>query len=215
MRNVLFAGCIAFILAISGCLESKMVYTVNPDGSGKFTFDNLTPPPQVTSGPSEAKPGPSALAKGQLEEMVKNAKGVDAWSDLRYEVAKDGRPHIQGVGYFPDVTKVATQGGDSTIKWSKSDKGMTLELVTENLKKQAETKPKEMTDEEVSQAVKKAQAQWQQWKATIAPAVGGIRIDYTYMLPGRLGEVDGFTKADNGGVQLVVEGKKVRNYLAG
>lgn len=133
MRNVLLAGCIALILATSGCLESKMVYTVNPDGSGKFTFDNLTPPPQVTSGPSEAKPDPNALVKGQLEEMVKNAKGVDAWSDLSYEVAKDGRPHIQGVGYFPDVTKVSAQGGDNIMKWSKTDKGMTFELVMENL----------------------------------------------------------------------------------
>jgi hypothetical protein len=204
----------AVVLATSGCLESKMVYTVNPDGSGKFTFDSLmaVPAPHML-GPNKVNPDPNALAKGQLEQAIRSSKGVEAWSDLSYEVAKDGRAHVQGVGYFPDVTKTSGPGGDNTIKWSKTDKGMTLEIVMKNQKKQAATKPEELTDEQAAKIAKQAQAQWPQTRMMMVAFLSNAKVDETYMLPGKLGDVEGFDKTDKGGVQLVIEGKKILEVM--
>ena len=40
-----------------------------------------------------------------------------------------------------------------------------------------------------------------------------LKIDMTYVLPGTLGAVEGFTKTDKGGAQVVMEGKKMLDAM--
>jgi hypothetical protein len=181
----------------------KIVYTVNPDGSGKFAFETFDAAPiQV----GHIKFDTRVFAKSTLNINVKCAEGVDAWTDLDCGVLQDGRLHTQGVGYFPDLAKVRFFGY-SNCTWSKNDKGMTLELALGSQVKQATTKPKELTDEQVAQQIKQSRAIWQQRKATISNAANS-KFDRTFMLPGKLGDVEGLTKTDRGGVQIVLDYSK-------
>lgn len=211
MRNTILALLgIALVATLSGCFEMTEVMTINPDGSGKVVFDDFVAPMPQMGDENAKKPDTAAMAKSALKSMIDGSKGVDAWADLTCEVASDGRVHMKGIAYFPDVTKLEL--GDvkaSSVKWAKNDKGgMTLEMANES-KKPAASKPAAMTDAQVAEAVKTSKAQYQQNKPMMAAILGNMKIDTTYMLPGKLDEVVGFTKTDKGGVQLVFEGKKM------
>ncbi|MFB3893851.1 MAG: hypothetical protein ACE15C_17705 [Phycisphaerae bacterium] len=216
MRNAVLLTCLALAGLASGCFERTLVITLNPDGSGKFVMDNIAAPmPDFSTGPDAKAPDPKQLARKAVRELVDETKGVDAWADVSSEVMDDGRIHVKATGYFPDVNKLEFQGSSkSDVKWAKNASGgMTLEMLMDTKKEGPASKPKPMTDEQVAEAVKKAKMQWQQAQPMMAAFVGKMKIDTTYMLPGKLGQVEGFTKTDKGGVQIVMDGKKMLDAM--
>lgn len=212
MRSTLLSVlCLALVSMAAGCFEMTQVVTLNPDGSGKVEFNTLmAAPPQMNMGEEAAKPDMKAMAKQSLQQMVSQSQGVDAWRDLKCDVAKDGRMQIYGVAYFADISKLklGSMGGDNA-SWTKNDKGgMVLNL---NAKKKDAPKvaPKQMTDQEVQDMVKQQRAQYQQSKPMMASILGTMKMDVTYMLPGKIETTGCFTKTDKGGVQMVIEGKRM------
>src|SRR5262245_1962593 len=109
MRRFLTAGmtaCIACLL--SGCLETTRIYVLNPDGSGKVTVDTLMPD-QATAADGNEKPNPAKqkeVAKLMAQDLVSQSEGVDAWSDLVFDVNADGKAHIKGTAYFSDINNL-------------------------------------------------------------------------------------------------------------
>lgn len=214
MKNfILTSVCLAAVIAVGGCFEITQVYTLNPDGSGKVAFENISPNMSGMMAPSEGeKPDPTKEAVKAAKDFMDNSKGVDAWSDVTFKVLDDGRVSIKGVAYFGDLGKLSLKGeSKNSAKWTKDDKGGTLEFEMSDNKSagKPESAPAaEMTDEQVAAEIKKAREQWAQAKGLMQGVFSNIKMDITFMLPGKLGEVSGFTKTENGGVQFLFSGKK-------
>ena len=106
-RFALPSAVIAGLAAIlTGCIEMEQQVTLNPDGSGKLTVTSAVAIPDLGGlGGDGAKPDP----RGQAREIVVGilrSEGIEAWTNVKYEVGKDGKSRATATGFFPDVTKV-------------------------------------------------------------------------------------------------------------
>ncbi|MBI5723228.1 MAG: hypothetical protein HZA50_04670, partial [Planctomycetes bacterium] len=217
MIRSIFAGiCMAGTFVAVGCLETIETFTINPDGSGKVLFKRTVLDDVVTSEFEKRvraeKNDPASKAEKTVDNIISGSKGVDAWVDLSYKKIEAGRISITGMAYFRDVNKLVLFGDKkSDIKWSKSDKGgMVLEYECTFLEtpETQESTPKKLTDEEITAELKKERENFQQQKEMNHVLYGLLKTDIMFMLPGKIGEINGLTKTPNGGVRFLFEGKK-------
>jgi len=211
----LAVSCVVLAGALAGCFETVQIVTVNPDGSGKLAFETqVSMPLDLMTGEDGKKPDPKEMSKKMLAELLAKSKGVDAWSDLSCDVAKEGQIRTKGVAYFSDLSKVEVESlviKDS--KWTKTDKGGVLELVMDKKESPSKVEPKKLTPAEIAEQIKARRAQYQQTRPLTASFMASLKIDVTYILPGKVEEVSGFTKTETGGVRMVVEGKKMLELM--
>jgi hypothetical protein len=66
---------------------------------------------------------------------------------------------------------------------------------------------KALTDDQVKAEILRARQKWLQGKPMFQMILGGLKIDQTYILPGKIEQVAGFKQTDKG-VQSVFEGQK-------
>jgi hypothetical protein len=205
----------ALALSAAGCFETRQIVTLNPDGSGKVVMDTLMASQammMMAATSKESAPDPNEIARGMACGMVTRSTGIDAWSDVKYEVIKDGRVHITGTAYFPDYAKIRIEGPSiMQATWTKADNGMVLE-VQMNAKgagaAKADPPPKALTDKEVEDLLKQKRQEWQVSRPMMGKIFDTLKMDTTFLLPGKVAEASIFEKAD-GGVRLTIEGKKV------
>ncbi len=212
----------AMVAATAGCFELKLVTTLNPDGSGKVAIESIAPSMEALSGMMGAKtnsdakpPDTTEQAKSSVRELIKNSKGVDAWSDVSYEVLEDGRIKVKGTAYFSDLAKFKVKTQNTKLKWAKNDQGgMTLEIIMKDEGKvqQAGEKPK-LSDEEVAEKVQQAKMQYQQMKPMMQAVLAKMKIEQTYHLPGKLDKVSGFEKIGDGAVKMSFTGQKMLGVM--
>jgi hypothetical protein len=205
----------ALILAVAGCFETKQVITLNPDGSGKVVMDTLMASQammMMAATSKESAPDSNEIAKGMAVGMISRSTGVDAWSDVSYEVAKDNRVHLTATAYFPDYSKIKIEGPSlMEANWTKADKDMVLEVQMSSKGpdgEKAEPAPKALTDKEVDDLLKQKRQEWAMSKAMMAQVFNSLKMDTTFVLPGKVVEANIFEKTEQG-VRLSIEGKKI------
>ncbi len=187
--------------------------TLNPDASGKMVFDlylNMGPMAGMNMGEGADKPDPAKMVTPMLQGLVSQTKGADAWANLAGAAEKDGRIHVSGTVYFADVNKFESkQLGSPKVSFQKDSKGgMVLEL-----KEEEKSSAPPVKEADMAKAIADAKAQYQQAKPMMAMMFTNLKLDFTYMLPGKLGETGIFEKTDKGGLRLVVEGKKMSEAM--
>ena len=109
------------VAAIAGCVEEKKEYTINPDGSGKVNCDIVFAPFNLNFGGEEA--APESQIKTEIEKILKESKGVDAWQNVSFELTDEGKIHFVGTAYFADINKLDIEAGGFT-----NNQDMILEL---------------------------------------------------------------------------------------
>jgi hypothetical protein len=204
----------ALALAAGGCFEIKQVITLNPDGSGKMALDMLTASPggMMMGAGKDAAPDANVMAHDAATKLISQSKGVDAWTDVKHEVAKDGRIHVSGTAYFPDLSKMSVGAGEGTeIKWTKDGKDMVLEFVMKEEEEGGKEEPaaKPLSDEEVAKALQEKRDEWAKQKPMVSMFMSTLKMDTTILLPGKIAEVNGFEKVDTTGVRVTIDGKKM------
>jgi hypothetical protein len=160
-----FALVAALPLMLGGCFELRQDTTLNPDGSGKVVVETIMPDmsSMMTFGDQPAaKPDPDVQLKKFAKDFIDGSKGVDAWSDVSFSMAEDGRMKFKGTAYFKDITALKVGSGNGGpggpasgggLTWTKSDKGgMILALETEDMAapKPPAPQPNAMTDDEIA-----------------------------------------------------------------
>ncbi len=110
-----------------GCLQENERITLNPDGSGEFSYE-LTYDPLALDRAAEAtgrKPEELRRALPDLESMlfamINGARGVDVWSEARIEADSTGRQRILLGGYFKDISEFEI-GDPATAMGAGADK---------------------------------------------------------------------------------------------
>jgi hypothetical protein len=202
----------------SGCLELSESFTLNPDGSGKVVVDTLSPDGSQFAPANQPKPKPDELVKKAIEGAIKS-KGVDAWSDVSGEIAKDGRVHFHGTAYFPDINKVNINAGGSNssdndssgMSWTKE--GDAYKLVFKNKNKAENAPPPEkLTDAQIDEKIKQERVEYQQSKAFIQAFLGNLKVSVSFALPGKITESNILTVNGNTAT-MTLDGKQMMEAM--
>ena len=203
------------VAVIAGCVEEKKEYTINPDGSGKVDCDIVYAPFNLNLGGEEA--APKSQIKTEVEKILKESKGVDAWQNVSFELTDEGKIHFVGTAYFADINKVKIKSGGFNSKqdmfFSRDGSGrITIEIKNDSDSEDSGAKAKEaekLTEAELSQKVKEMRLQYNKSKPMMMGILGTLKSERVFHLPGRIEGVSNFKKVDSSTVKLTLEGPKM------
>jgi hypothetical protein len=207
------AGCAALAL-LAGCFETKQEFTLNPDGSGKVVHESKFQNLDINSGGKRAS---ESQAKAAAVEIIRNAKGVEAWRDVSFELLADGRISFKGTAYFRSLSNLdlpnqtmlefdwATAGDGTGALSLRAKKG------APEMKKAAT--PASLTPAQLAQKVKESRAQYQQAKPMMAMIVGTMKHEVVFHLPGKRGKTAAFQVDPAGALRLQFDGAKLLDAM--
>jgi len=211
------AGWVPLVVALAffaGCVEEKSEYTVNPDGSGKVVYDIIFAPTQLNLSPKETDP--QHRIKLEVEKILQKSEGIDAWSDIFYELTDEGQIHFVGTAYFRDINKVDIRAGGFNkgmkLRFSRSQSGrITIELRKESDSKSTEKKGDvpEFTEAELAQKIKEARLQYNEARPMMLGMLGTLKQVKKLHLPGKIEKHLNFELIDSNTVQVKIEGRKM------
>jgi hypothetical protein len=207
---------------VAGCFEGKADFSFNPDGTGKVVGELLfpsrapwlqkryTPKPADPNAPPEPAPSPEDEMRECVTAILKRSAGIDAWKDVSFQRAADGRVQFKGTAYFKDLSKVRIYPDDRT-RISFGPDGTTATSLILNRAKPVTEPPKPaqpVNPEAISKHIKEYRDRYQQTKGPVTTELPGMKIDLVFHAPGALEEVRGLEQQ---GMTLsyVLEGTKV------
>ena len=239
--------------ALTSCFEVEQKVVLNPDGSGKLVMSTAMGSrgglgglvDRFGGGDGDKKPGKDGKGgamKAQARELAVSmlrSEGIEAWSDVRYEVNKEGKAFATVTGYFPDVGKVKVSEGplQSADKGDKGEKkkkgGSALDItkdgegnwvldLTEELseaKKKADEPKKDggeapkLTDAELEDKIAEERQKWGFMKGMMESMLGGMRVKFQLEGGGSVTVAEGFTKAADNAASFEFDGKKMMKGL--
>lgn len=211
MRKMLAVAAAAALVV--GCIETKQDYTLNPDGSGKVLVEITMPQMPFGLVPPDQQQDPDLAAKQFVKGILDGSEGVDAWSDVRYEKANDGRTKFLGTAYFKDYSALKFQWFALLFTLTKDDTGGMVLVIKEPESAKPATPPKELPEEQVAQRIQAERTKYQQVRIMMEAIMAKTKIDTSFRLPGTLAEVSGFKKEPSGAVRLMFDGAQVMKVM--
>jgi hypothetical protein len=199
------AAVLAAAALAAGCFEGKADFNLNPDGSGKVVGELLFPSrapwlqKRYSSRPADpnAPPEPAADPEDEMREcvtaIIKRSAGIDAWKDVSFQRAADGRVQFKGTAYFKDLTKVRIYPDDRTRITFGPD-GTTALLLLLNRAKPAAEPPRSSatkSTEDLTKRIKELRDRYQQTKSAVTTDLVGMKLDLVFHAPGTLEEARG------------------------
>jgi len=208
---------ILFLLAVAcvtGCLEEKSEYTINPDFSGKATFEfTFTPSHIAQSAPPDA---PEQIIKPEIERMLKESKGIDTWKDISFGLTDEGQAHFIGTAYFPDINKLSLRRPQvneiGRAQFTKDESGriiVELSLLADSKKSSPTETTTKLSEAELRQQVKLAKLHYNQIKPVLQVAIGRLKQDSLLHLPAKIKKVSHIKKVDDKTVRYQMQGSEV------
>lgn len=196
-------------LALSGCVEGEVIYTVNPDGSAKVKMDVVTVMPLNLFGPG----APKKPAEETIDDVKRRAirstletPGVAAWKDVSAEFLPSGKLKFAGVAYIKKLEDFDTKGGipllGPTLRAESGADG-SLKLVakknTEGVSPgrrppKSPEEIKKMSDEELDRHILLDMIDMQSTKPLLTAFFTDAKLKTTYFLPGEVTATTGFVR---------------------
>lgn len=205
-------------LTIAGCIEEKTEYTMNPDFSGKATFDfTFTPFPFTSLKPEDT---PEDVIKPTIERILKKSKGIDTWKDISFELTDNGFIHFIGTAYFPDINRMTFYRPEfqkaKSLEFTKDQSGrIIIELpnfpYSENKKKKKDDV--KLSEEELNQRIRLTKLQYNQAKNMILATLSTLKIDSTLHLPAKIEKISNFEKINETTVRWKISGSEMIENL--
>jgi hypothetical protein len=198
-------------LLLSSCFETKQEFTINPDGSGKVLHECSFQSVRLSN---EEDTSEEAL-QAAIAKVIKDSKGVDAWTDVKFKRLEDGRLWFRGTAYFKKLNEleISNQG---SLQFAWNNQGGKADL-TLQLKKSANSKPKPtvatLTPEDRAKKIKAERAKFQQSKPMFAAILGSLKQTVSFKLPGKVETSSNFKPTPTGTLGLTLEGTKMLESL--
>ena len=202
------------VTSILGCIEEDSEYTINPDLSGRATFDLVFTPSRIGhSGPGDA---PENLIKPQIEEMLLRSKGIDTWKDISFELTDEGSVHFTGTAYFPDINKLYLWKPEvrevNRLRFSKDQSGRIIIELPDFLGLENENEEEgaaRLSEVELTQNVKLAKLRYGQARPMLLATLGTLKQDSLLRLPAKIEKVSNFEKVNDTTVRWKVKGSDI------
>lgn len=210
-RQILFSILLLFVaFCLFGCFESKQDFTVNPDGSGKMTLEAwIDTSAAIQLGPAKSD---AAEVESTAKDILQKSEGIEAWKDVTFNRAADGRVYFKGTGYFKDLSRVKVPNYGSEFWWSKEGKTLTVQLKEESETKGSEAK-QNVSEEQVAAQIKQARTEWKRMRCLMESVLLGLKKDTTIRLPGKVTEVNNFVKESDSVIRVTFDGAKMMEVM--
>jgi hypothetical protein len=193
--------CLSLAVLNSGCVESKLLITLNPDGKGKIQIDALMSADAGFGAPSAKDTSLDELKQRTVSKLLTGSGGVAAWKDVHAEWNPDGRLHFTGTAFFENIDKLKMESILLTRFQLTRDKNGVLTL-TEKLGDKGSSKgsgspppePSKLSDKELDEEILKMRAGYQQSKPMLLVMFTDWKCRTDINLPGPVSDIKGFKK---------------------
>ena len=217
MRTSLKLGVLACLAILAvGCFETKHDYSLNPDGSGRVTYEITMQDMSAMMGAAMGLAGGAASAASARHQAVRAAiprpvRRRRRLEDVSFSKAEDGRIKFKGTAYFKSIEKLKLHpAAGSAISFAKDDKGGLVLNLEGDKKDKAEIKvPAQMTEDEMAAKIKDGRAKYAQMKPMMTMIMSTMKMDITFHVPGTVAESTCFKKGEGGSLQILIEGAKL------
>jgi len=222
-RRARLAAIVLSAALAAGCFEGKADFTFNPDGSGKVVGEILFPtrppwlPVRRTFGKTDTPPPPLSTEDEMKEcvtQIIKRSSGIDAWKDVSFERAADGRVRLKATLYFKDLTKVRFYPDDRSRLTFGPDGTNALLLILSRAKPVAEPpKPSHpVTPEDAAKRMKDMRERYAQAKAAVTIELALLKVNLAFRTPGTLEEARGLEQQGTT-LSYAIEGPKIAQAM--
>ena len=219
MNKVISVLLVISVISISGCLEERDEFTLNPDGSGKVVHE-VTFKPMSISIMGNSATDPNKQLKQSIKRILEKSEGVDTWENVSYELTSEGEIYFRGTAFFPDINSLNLDRGGSTNKYryhlTKKQRGeISLELKGEDevLKNKDGDKSTNLSGAELANRINKAKLEYDQSKLMMQSLLSKMKIERTFHLPGEITKTSNFKKVDDKTIEIVIKGSKVLEMM--
>lgn len=200
-------GTLMLLGATCGCVRAKVTYYINPDGSGKVSFNVITvdvptfgPNRSVRKPPQELadRPGYDLEEKIRLRitRMIQEAKGFSAWKIDKCEFLDDGQLHMIATAWFEDISKIEgllagnvrpslAPQQDGTLKVVFVQEPAKLGPPPGQIDRYAELNVPQMTDRQLADLIRAKRVEYQAFRGTLA-VMQNLKVRYVAVLPGEV-----------------------------
>ncbi len=213
-RSIKGVMALGFAFLLSSCYETKQEFTLNPDGSGKVlhecSFQN------VNLGNQNENVPPEEVLQAAIAKIIKDSKGVDAWTDVSFKRLDDDRMWFRGTAYFKKIEDLEIPN-QSMLQFAWKNQGSGKADLTLNLKKSENSKPKpdiaKLTPEERAKKIKDERAKFKQSKPMFTAMLANLKQTVSFKLPGKVESRSNFKPNASGALGLTFEGAKMIDAL--
>ena len=213
-------------LALAGCVEGEVAYTVNPDGSARVKIDVISGMPLNPLGADSGARKPEEESIDDLRRRAVRATlespGVAAWKDVSAEFLPNGKLQFKGTAYLKRLEGFQAQGGGipvlgPSLRVERAEGG-SLKLVamgggqdgigSSKRKPKTPEEIKKMTDEELDRHILLDLIELQSGKPLITLFLADTKLKTTYVLPGEVTASEGFAR-DGQKASFTLDGSRV------
>jgi hypothetical protein len=226
-----FLGVFMVVSLLSGCLsmQSKSVVILNPDMSGKCTYEikmgkdlaGIMSLPKgdmfglngLSENTTKKRPSDPALA---LASKILSSPTIEAWKDVQFGMIKKDTVFFRGTAYFKDITKISLSMLDSTVKVYKDEQGNMVLEISEMKDKKDSTKTTLASDsiaKNLGKGLFKDMGMSDIMHYYMASLVKGMDVRSTYQLPGKIVSCSNFVRKSDNSVEIHLTGDAVINVL--
>ena len=196
-----FKGClfITIALMVTACVETKQVYHLNPNGSGKVaiqaTFSKMRM--EARTGENAKQEGPTREDSAQMYEnvrkLIKKAEGVKAWDSIQYGLTPDAQTTFRGVAYFADISELQFQSIPMlpVIRFNENQMAWGVKPEPVDTAKPRSYRDSPLSKKEVRERAKSIQRQFKRESKMVEMAAEMFELKATYHLPYKVKSVKG------------------------
>jgi hypothetical protein len=214
---------LAFLcLAITGCVEGDVVYTVNPDGSAKVKMDVVTVTPLNLFTPGVPKKPVEETIDDVRRRAIRStleSPGVAAWKDVSAEFLPNGKLKFSGIAYIKKLEDFDTkQGIPLIVPTLRAERGAdgALKLAAKRTdgvgpSRRPAKSPEEikkMPDEELDRHILLDLIDMQSTRPVLTAFFSDAKLKTTYILPGEVTATTGFAR-DGKTASFTLDGNKL------
>ncbi len=209
---------------ISGCIEERQEYFLNPDGSGKVIYE-ITSSMDYTMDLDRTSSSEEDQILKIANSFITLSKGVDAWKDISFRKTDDGQTYFKGAAYFKELSKLEIYGRvrmeDKLTMMTKNPESGCMRIIYNpyKLDEDPERKKRKKVNEklspkELADKIKAEKAEYEKKKEMLAAIFCNFRVVNIIHLPGLLDKVKVFkkdTKSDS--VNIIYDGEDILRAL--
>jgi len=207
---------IAAMLVLSGCFQYKRTTVFNPDGSGKMLLET-----QLQKGSLLVDDGDdNESMKKAVAVFIKNCRGLEAWTDVKYKINDENSVDFKGTCYFRDISKIKLYNiSASEITFNKLKNGDIEIAVLKGEKKDKEensilaSKPKKINPDKIDEEAAKQRAQYKKIRPLFAGIFGVIDHEDIISVKGEVKEYKNLEKLQDGSYRYVFQGEEIMKAI--
>jgi len=220
MRKIFTLFLLSLFFAVSGCIEIRDEFFLNPNSSGKVVHKAVFQPIDFNLNEQAQSDPEKEMLRAVRDELTKS-EGVETWKDVSYERTDDDRILFKGTAYFKNLAdlKLHNSGTHFSIlipQLQKEGPGtLMLKLEDKSSEKKADqtdTK-KPLSEAEIEKQIKAQRSAYNRAKPMMLGMLSTFVIEQKYHLPGKLIRHANLKPDANGILHINLTGEKILSTI--